>query len=166
MLIEGIRAKDYGEKTINCITCDTKVTAELQNVFDTRFGIEKAWDICRCMVCGTKQTIPIPLSDELKRLYETYYNFGGEKETIYTRFRRLFFSSKLYRFWLAIDGDISFHSQKGTGLLLDVGCNEGRGLSIYQRNEFEGLELNEQTAAEARIRGYSVYTDISAERSL
>jgi hypothetical protein len=122
MLIEGIRAKDYGEKTINCITCDTKVTAELQNVFDTRFGIEKAWDICRCMVCGTKQTIPIPLSDELKRLYETYFNFGGEKETIYTRFRRLFFSSKLYRFWLAIDGDISLHSQKGTCRLLDVGC--------------------------------------------
>ena len=70
---------------IKCLACGSKVTAELRNVFDTRFGIEKAWDICRCMVCGTKQTIPIPLPDELKRLYEVYYNFGGEKGTIYIR---------------------------------------------------------------------------------
>ena len=145
-----------------CFICASKVTAELQNVFDTRFGIEKAWDICRCTNCGIEQTIPTPLPDELKRLYETYYNFGGEKETIYTRFRELFFSSKLYRFWLAIDGDISFHSQKSSGWLLDVGCNEGRGLDIYRQNGFDpvGLELNEVAAMEAREKGFSVHTEL------
>ncbi len=88
-------------------------------------------------------------SNSHKDLYETYYNFGGEKGTIYTGFREYFFSSVLCRFWLIVDGDISFHNQKGSGRLLDVGCNEGRGLSIYQKNGFEaeGLELNEQAAA-------------------
>ncbi len=28
-------------KNLKCIGCGSKVTAELQNLFDTRFGIEK-----------------------------------------------------------------------------------------------------------------------------
>lgn len=149
-------------KDLNCIACGSKVTVELQDIFDTRFGIEKVWDICRCGACGIEQTIPAPAPEELKKLYEAFYNFGGEKGTTYTGFREYFFSSHFYRVWLAIDGDVSFHSVTGSGRLLDMGCNEGRGLSIYQRNGFEveGLELNEQAAAEARKRGYNVYTGL------
>ena len=45
---------------------------------------------------------------------------------------------------LILEGDFSFHRPKGTGRLVDIGCNEGRGLKIYSRNGFqaEGLELN------------------------
>jgi SAM-dependent methyltransferase len=145
-----------------CLICGSKVTVELQKLFDTRFGIEAVWDICRCADCEIKQTFPPPSSDELKDLYETYYNFGGEKGTIYTGFREYFFSSVLYRFWLIVDGDISFHNQKGFVRLLDVGCNEGRGLQIYLNNGFavEGLELNELSAIEARKSGFRVHTDL------
>ena len=114
------------EQDLKCIACSSKIVPELQNLFDTRFGIQKTWDICRCTNCGIEQTIPTPLPDELKRLYETHYNFGGEKGTTYTRLRACFFSSIFYRIWLAIDGDISFHSVKCSGRLLDIGCNEGR----------------------------------------
>lgn len=147
---------------IKCLACGSKVTAELQNVFDTRFGIEGVWDICRCLDCGIEQTVPLPSSEELKHLYETYYNFGGEKGTIYTRLRARFLLSFFYRFWLSIDGDISFHNQRGSGWLLDVGCNEGRGLKIYQQNGFdpEGLELNEVAAKAAREKGFAVYTEL------
>ena len=50
---------------------------------------------------------------------------------------------------------------RGNGRLLDIGCNEGRGLQIYARNGFqvEGLELNETAAAVAREAGFTVYTD-------
>ena len=148
-------------KDLNCIACSSKVTVELQHVFDTRFGIQNVWNICRCTNCGIEQTIPAPSPEELKKLYETFYNFGGEKGTTYTGFREYFFSSHFYRVWLAIDGDVSFHSVKGSGRLLDMGCNEGRGLSIYQRNGFEveGLELNEVAAKEARAKGFTVYTE-------
>ena len=113
------------------------------------------------MGCGIEQTCPVPTPEELKNLYETFYNFGGEKGTIYTRLRARFFSSVFYRFWLAIDGDISFHRMKGSGRLLDVGCNEGRGLQIYRANGFdaEGLELNEVAAKEARAKGFTVYAE-------
>ena len=144
-----------------CIACGARIAIELQDVFDTRFGIKDKYEIGRCVICGTEQILPLPSFKDLKELYETYYNFGAEKGTIYTGFREYFFSSVLYRFWFIVDGDISFHNQKGSGRLLDVGCNEGRGLSIYQKNGFEseGLELNEQAAAEARKRGFRVYSD-------
>jgi SAM-dependent methyltransferase len=93
-------------------------------------------------------------------LYESYYNFGGERGTSYTRLREWFFSSWLYRAWIVLDGDISFHGCKGAGRLLDAGCNEGRGLRIYARNGFqvEGLELNPNAAAVAREAGFTVHS--------
>jgi 2-polyprenyl-3-methyl-5-hydroxy-6-metoxy-1,4-benzoquinol methylase len=62
---------------------------------------------------------------------------------------------------MAIDGDVCFHSRRGSGRLLDVGCNEGRGLNIFKQNGFvpEGLEMNEQAANEARRKGFQVFTD-------
>jgi 2-polyprenyl-3-methyl-5-hydroxy-6-metoxy-1,4-benzoquinol methylase len=106
--------------------------------------------------------LPVPSQSELKNLYETYYNFGGENDTAYPRIREYFFLSPLYRFWLSIDGDICFHLKRGRGRLLDVGCNEGRGLRIYKNNGFEveGLELNERAAAEAQKRGFRVHTEL------
>jgi 2-polyprenyl-3-methyl-5-hydroxy-6-metoxy-1,4-benzoquinol methylase len=144
-----------------CLVCGSKIVIELQNLFDTRFSIEEVWDICRCIDCEMEQLAPLPSSEELKDFYETHYNFGGEKGTFYTGLREYLFSSALYAFWLIVDGDISFHNQKGSGRLLDVGCNEGRGLSICQKNGFdvEGLELNEQAVKEARKRGFFVKTD-------
>jgi 2-polyprenyl-3-methyl-5-hydroxy-6-metoxy-1,4-benzoquinol methylase len=144
-----------------CIFCGANPAIELNNVFDTRFGINDKYKIGRCASCGTEQILPLPSIKQLKDLYETYYNFGGERGTGYTVFREYFFSSFLYPFWLIVDGDVSFHVEKGSGRLLDIGCNEGRGLSIYQKHGFdaEGLELNEQAAAEARKRGFSVHTE-------
>jgi len=163
--IEANHGKDTAFEDSTCIICGSEVTVELENLFDTRFGIKAKYEIGRCEACGAGQILPPPAPEDLKELYEIYYNFGGEKDTAYTGFREYFFSSVLYPFWLIVDGDVSFHVQKGSGRLLDMGCNEGRGLSIYQRHGFEaeGLELNEQAAAEAKKRGFSVHTE-SPER--
>ncbi len=60
-----------------------------------------------------------------------------------------------------MDGDISFHQCRGQGRLLDVGCNEGRGLQIYKANGYtaEGLELNEEAAKVARSQGFTVHSE-------
>jgi SAM-dependent methyltransferase len=106
-----------------------------------------------------EQIFPVPTPAELGRLYESYYNFGGERGTSYTRLREWFFSSWFYRMWIFLDGDISFHGRKGAGRLLDAGCNEGRGLRFYARSGFqvEGLELNPTAAAVARESGFTVH---------
>jgi SAM-dependent methyltransferase len=119
----------------------------------------------RCESCGLLETEPRPDAAELTRLYEAHYNLGGEGETAYGKAREKFLFSAPYRAWLALDGDISFHAEHGTGRLLDIGCNEGRGLEIYRANGFaaEGLELNRNAARIARSRGFVVHeSDIAA----
>ena len=144
----------------NCLICGCKTILIPLNLFDTRFGIVEEYDIGYCSQCGLLQTIPVPSYDEIKNLYDTYYNFGGEKNTLYTRLREWFLSSRIYHLWLIIDGDISFYKIRGSGRLLDIGCNEGRGLKIYQTNGFEveGLELNATAATVARKKGFIVHT--------
>jgi SAM-dependent methyltransferase len=139
--------------------CHGALEKSVGELFDTRFGVEGTYEVWRCLDCDLEQIFPVPTPAELGRLYETYYNFGGERGTAYTRMREWFFSSWLYRMWIYLDGDISFYGRKGAGRLLDAGCNEGRGLKIYARNGFqvEGLELNPTAAAVARESGFTVH---------
>jgi SAM-dependent methyltransferase len=143
-----------------CILCQGPLDQPVANVFDARFGIDGKYEVWRCGRCQLEQMFPVPAPAWLKRLYESHYNFGGEKETLYTNLREWFCSSFLYRLWIRLDGDLSFHGHKGTGRLIDIGCNEGRGLKIYARNGFqvEGCELSETAAAVARARGFTVHT--------
>lgn len=131
----------------------------MDGVFDTRFGIKTPYVISKCKVCNLEQTAPLPNQKELNGLYERFYNFSGERNTRYTQLRAKFINSFFYRIWLAIDGDISFHLASGAGSLLDVGCNEGRGLEFYQKHGFsaEGLELNSKAAGVARGKGFVVH---------
>jgi 2-polyprenyl-3-methyl-5-hydroxy-6-metoxy-1,4-benzoquinol methylase len=145
----------------NCLFCKGRLNTFKSGIYDTRFGVQGSFNIYKCNACGLVQLIERLTGSELKSLYETYYNFGGNIKSVYTKFRKKFFESKIYRIWMAIDGDICFHSQRGEGRLLDVGCNEGQGLKIYKRNGFraEGLEINVRAAADARKRGFHVSTN-------
>ena len=153
-----------------CLLCGAPVRAALDGVRDTRFGVPGTWTIMRCDACFLLQTEPRPDAAELTRLYEAHYNLGGEGETAYGKAREKFLFSTVYRVWLALDGDVSFHAERARagqagGRLLDIGCNEGRGLEIYRANGFaaEGLELNRNAARVARSRGFAVHeADIAA----
>ena len=144
------------------MVCAGPTKISVTGLFDTRFGIEGNFEVRRCLQCGLEQLFPIPAPAQLKDLYERYYNFSGERGTVYTKIREWFFSSSLYRLWIRLDGDISFHSRSGSGRLLDIGCNEGRTLKNYARNGFqaEGLELNEIAAEVARAAGFRVFTEL------
>jgi 2-polyprenyl-3-methyl-5-hydroxy-6-metoxy-1,4-benzoquinol methylase len=147
------------EKTA-CLLCGSPTEAILTGVFDTRLGIPGNYEIRQCDRCGLEQTWPVSSLTTLKQLYETHYNFGGEKDTRYTRWREQFLFSFFYRLWTRLDGDAGFFQRRGTGRLLDVGCNEGRGLRMYAHGGFhaEGLDLNENAAAVARQAGFTVHT--------
>ena len=148
-------------EAVACILCGGALKKGLGGLFDTRFGLDGSYEVrfCQSLWTGTR-TSPIPLlCRRSRRCTSPTYNFGGAKDTLYTNFRARFFSSFLYRLWIRLDGDVSFHGSKGTGQLLDIGCNEGRGLKIYARNGFEveGLELNAAAAAKARETGFKVH---------
>jgi len=160
ILVEVSSASAEADTTpAQCIVCQGLTATSLDRLFDTRFGIEGRFEVRRCRQCGLEQISPVPTPDQLKYLYDRFYNFGGERGTLYTRLREWFFSSPLYRLWIRVDGDISFHARRGRGRLLDIGCNEGRTLKNYARNGFqaEGTELNETAAAVAREAGFTVF---------
>jgi SAM-dependent methyltransferase len=158
--ISAERAGDVAVEPSRCIVCEQGTEASVDGLFDTRFGIEGSFEVRRCLQCDLEQLFPVPALAHLKSLYERFYNFSGEHGTAYTRLREWFFSSPLYRLWIRLDADISFHTHRGSGRLLDIGCNEGRTLKNYARNGFqaEGTELNETAAAVAREAGFAVYT--------
>ena len=143
-----------------CPMCHAATSPEMTGLFDDRFGAPGTYAILKCANCGLEQTWPRPSEGELKGLYERFYNAGVTPHSVYQGLRERFLASGLYRLWLQWDGDMGFHGRRGAGRLLDVGCNEGRGLSLYADNGFqvEGLELNESAAALARQRGFRVHT--------
>jgi len=143
----------------DCVLCGGALAPVLGDVTDTRFGVPGRFTIARCVACGLEQTLPRPSQAALIELYRDHYNFTGTTGRSYLSLRRLLHSPGLYRLWLALDGDISFHRRAGRGRLLDVGCNEGRGLERYRANGFnaEGLELNALAAAAARAKGFVVH---------
>lgn len=143
-----------------CLLCGGMISMFQERLYDTRFGVYGLFDVYKCKVCGLVQLNLSLNKSQLSNLYENYYNFCGSKDELYTKLRRTFLESILYRFWIALDGDICFHSRKGNSRLLDIGCNEGRGLNIYKKNGFsvEGLEINKRAASVARKRGFRVYT--------
>jgi SAM-dependent methyltransferase len=153
---DEVQIRDGG----SCLLCGGELKQSVTGLFDTRFGIDGIYGVACCRRCGLEQITPVPTPAELKNLYESHYNFGGEKGTLYTNLRERFLSSFLYRLWIRLDGDISFHGRAGQGRLLDIGCNEGRGMKIYAHNGFqaEGLELNETAAEVARRAGFTVHT--------
>ena len=146
-----------------CLDCGGALEALLCGLGDSRFGAPGTYDIAVCQACGMEQTVPRPSAEALTALYEAHYNFGGgDEESRYRRLRQALFNSPLYRLWLAIDGDISFHrvlAERSGQRLLDIGCNEGRGLALYRANGFdaEGHEPNAIAAEQARNRGFTVH---------
>ena len=153
------------ERQDGCLYCQVPADSIVRGLVDNRFGTRGSYEIRRCRRCGIERIWPEPSLAELKTLYESEYNFGGEAGTLYTRLREWFFQSKLYRLWIWIDGDISFHRRAGSGRLLDIGCNEGRGLPIYQRNGFrvEGLEINAKAAMHAARAGFKIHSCLLEE---
>jgi SAM-dependent methyltransferase len=152
-------ATDPSSQPHACLLCGGSVQKSVSDLFDTRFGMDGIYEVGRCRRCGFEQLLQVPAAEDLGPMYEEHYNFGGEKETLYTDLRQWFLSSFLYRLWIRLDGDVSFHGRKGTGRLLDIGCNEGRGLRIYAQNGYqvEGLEVNKMAAAVARQAGHKVH---------
>jgi 2-polyprenyl-3-methyl-5-hydroxy-6-metoxy-1,4-benzoquinol methylase len=143
-----------------CQYCKNITSKLIKDIYDTRFGVEGSFDVYRCNACNLVQLGLDAAHYNSKVLYETYYNYGDCEKSSYTQCRKAFFNSSFYRFWMLIDGDISFHSRRGRGELIDIGCNEGRNLQIYAKNGFsvEGFEVNEHAVAEAKKNGYNVYS--------
>ena len=152
----------------HCIVCDHPLEAEpvVSGINDRRLGIAGIWSINRCSHCSLDQVQPRPSNAVLGELYGRYYNRVEDRlpHRLYIKIREAVMNSKLYRYWVWLDGDIGFHLRKPSrsGLrLLDIGCNQGRGMLQYQRSGFshiEGLDINPVAVEQASKLGFPVFS--------
>ncbi|MSN25631.1 MAG: methyltransferase domain-containing protein [Geobacter sp.] len=142
----------------NCRLCRYPLPEVAITATDLRFGIPDSYEIVQCNNCGLYQLQSDMDETTLTEFYTRYYNFTEIINNWYSILRFTFFSI-FGKAWTRIDSDISFHSQKGSGRLLDLGCNEGRNLVYYRNNGFdaEGLELNPLAAEAARKLNFKVH---------
>jgi 2-polyprenyl-3-methyl-5-hydroxy-6-metoxy-1,4-benzoquinol methylase len=143
-----------------CLVCQGATAQLLDGIHDLRFGVPGRFEVRRCCQCGLEQVAPVLTPGDLADTYERFYNFEQDDTARYTKRRSQLVRSGLYRAWVWLDGDISFVLRPGRGRrLLDVGCNEGRNLQLYERSGFrpEGVETNPVAAARARERGCVVH---------
>ena len=73
-----------------CLLCGGDLTPVLSGLFDSRFGAPGVYAIWRCKDCYLEQTWPRESEAVLADLYARHYNFGGERDTLYTRLRAAF----------------------------------------------------------------------------
>lgn len=145
---------------MDCVVCGGVTDTTGPEIVDLRFGVPGTYQVARCRSCGVEQTAPRLDTAELIATYERYYNFRSGDEANYARRRSAAVRSGLYRWWLRLDGDISFVLEAGRGRrLLDVGSNEGRNLALFAQSGFraEGVEPNPAAWEASRRAGLVVH---------
>ena len=145
----------------NCILCSAGLDEPSYTVFDNRFGIEEEFNYKTCPNCFHIQIDPLIDKNKLNKFYNDHYNSiekikGGR----YSKVRSFINGSFLKVLYSYLEGDISFSLKKGSGKLLEIGCNEGKNLKSYSANGYEtyGLETNQLAAKSAKKLGFEIFT--------
>ncbi|MCX8502105.1 MAG: class I SAM-dependent methyltransferase [Alphaproteobacteria bacterium] len=151
-----------------CIFCNSPMRDEpnLTEIDDRRLDIHGVWSSHSCSNCGLENIQPRPSMETLVSLYEKHYNQVEEQNPrgLYAKIREFIMNTKVYRLWVWLDGDVGFHLSpppEGRRRILDVGCNQGRGMVQFRRSGFadvEGLDINPVAAAQAASLGFTVFS--------
>ncbi|MBT5416120.1 MAG: class I SAM-dependent methyltransferase [Rhodospirillaceae bacterium] len=141
------------------MTEDGTDAAAVRDLFDTRTGIAGRYAVARDPAAGLLATRPAPDPAEMAALHAAYRPFAAAEGTAYRRVREGVFNSPLYRLWLAVDGDPSFHGASFEGRVVDLGCGDGRLLDRLARAGVaaEGIEQVPASVRAARARGLTVH---------
>lgn len=128
------------------------------------------WSFVRCSGCDVILLSPRPVDEDIARLYPAdYYAHAAGAPTVGQRVKVLL-DRRAARAYLRAAGPDAPHRP-----LLDLGCGDGRLLSLFEdvgvsRALLHGVEISERAAAAARARGYDVRAgrleslDLPAER--
>ncbi len=129
---------------------------EYDNTTDAEFHF------VRCASCGVIRLNPRPDVSELPRIYPPqYYAYnllseGADKPGVLNRIKTRMYQGRLMKLIERLG------KGEGTIRVLDVGCADGRLLDWYkaskagERLETHGIEMDEDSAGEARRRGHRV----------
>jgi SAM-dependent methyltransferase len=138
------------------VLCGSDRAEPFATGFDFEYAtVPDAFTFVRCRGCGHLYLNPRPSGDDLGTIYPSnYYAWEEEGDSLVARLRRRWEGAKvaLYR------------EQVGEGArrLLDVGCGNGRFLSLLRDFgpegwELEGIDFDDDVAARCRARGFRTH---------
>lgn len=143
---------------INCPACDSAVDKLIFQAKDLRLRTSREmFNIVRCVNCGFIFLNPRPAKDEVINFYPS--NFNQEPPTL------------IHKIWSACVAPIEnsiiriIKNYKKSGKLLDIGCGNGRFLSLMQKLGFDvwgcELNLNSKDFAPKFLEGRIFYNELS-----
>jgi len=183
-IVNQIRCRPCSE----CILCGEKGEAFYQNLNDLLFGVPGRWNLKKCPnpECGLIWLDPMPLEEDISKVYVTYYTHQDSNEVHNTLLRRLysfikegylatkygyhrsslaawekFLSILIYLHPLrraSIDNSVMYLPAKDSGRLLDVGCGSGQRLKLMHDMGWcvEGVDFDPAAVNNAKSKGLQV----------
>ncbi len=119
--------------------------------------VQQSFHFVACRACGHLYLDPRPSVDDLDVIYPSnYYSFAGGGDGLVSRVQRFWESGKV-KLYRELVGD-------GEKRLLDVGCGDGRFLSLLREFghpdwELAGLEFDESAIAKCREMGFETFAE-------
>jgi 2-polyprenyl-3-methyl-5-hydroxy-6-metoxy-1,4-benzoquinol methylase len=144
-----------------CVVCGSPGAQLYERLDDKLFAIPGAWTMVECMdpACGLLWLNPAPHPDDLPLLYTGYYTHGEDGGGPLLRAARAVYKAistcllaPLGVPWEQRRARTMFIDRKVPGTLLDVGCGDGRFLSLMASRGWRvaGVDFDAQAVAYAR----------------
>ncbi len=148
------------EEVIVCPICAShKKTPLYEDLEDRLFGSLGTWTLKRCNGCGLFFLDPRPIPEDIGEAYRLYYTHETEQVDSFSELNKVpsfifLLSRGVYRFLTSsirkkrLEIFQMFLTAKDKGLLLDVGCGDGRFLSFMQNIgwKIQGVESDSKSA--------------------
>jgi 2-polyprenyl-3-methyl-5-hydroxy-6-metoxy-1,4-benzoquinol methylase len=150
-----------------CHLCGSKGEWLYKELTDQLFGVAGKWNlkICTNPVCGLVWLDPMPVSEDIGKLYQSYHTHGGPhfpkkdfkylvKSVLKALLARIPGANR--QRWLSINQILQAHPP---GRLLDVGCGNGRFIQEMKTCgwEVEGVDFDPKAIDKMRKQGLTVY---------
>ena len=138
---------------VSCALCGSSTPEMMASGRDFEYATTpETFSYCRCKSCGHWYLNPRPSIKDLNVIYpENYYAFTSGMNPVVQKFRA-FWEQKKVESYRRLIGE-------GQRRILDVGCGEGRFLSILKKYGFSqwqlcGLDFDEDAVKKCRDRGF------------
>ena len=186
----GVRANEVPM----CPLCGNPGDLKYRDLSDRSWGAPGLWNFRECRRCGHLWLDPQPPSEEIGRLYESYYTHGTERPSplegdgAWPRLRRGVLEAIGYRgiardsterfaglaarllppVWEECEAIVRFVPGPAHGHLLDVGSGDGSFLQMMRDLGFavQGVEPDPAAAAVAKAHGLPVIESSIEQASL
>ncbi len=141
----------------DCYICGAQGQLLYQGLEDRLFDAPGHWNMVKCSNpgCGLVWMDPMPIEEDIGKVYETYYTH--EEEPPLRRFLR-----KLYVLFRVVFGferqwrrvHMMYLDQVPPGRLLEIGCGDGQRLALFKSRGWivEGQEVDQKAAGQVRDR--------------